>query len=516
MAHSLLVQLLQKIFKDNLKEDKANADIFNEWSKSRRDFIKNTAISGGGLFLFSDLLSACSLINGKDKHVVIAGAGISGLNASFHLQKLGIQSTIYEASGRVGGRMFTMKDMFGKGLTTEVGGEFVDTTHAEILSLAKELGLSFYDIRTDALSPKTYFFEGKNLSDTDLKNALKPFIPQLVKDISSLPPEISHETAASFEHLDKVSITEYLTSIGIKGWLYNFLNVVLTREYGMEAAEQSAINLLIMFDPPAESNADYELFGESHEVYKIKGGSEALTNTLYEKVKGNVQLNHQLISIGKGASKKYMLVFDNDGNKITVESDFVIITIPFSILRNIPFTIEMPEGKKKCIQEIGYGNSCKFIMGVNNRTWRNAGKQGYTFTDTGFGCGWDSSQFQQSEQGSFTVFGGGKFGDDMKDSTKEQLISKYLPSLNTIYPGTTTAFNNIAVQFCWTWHPYVKGGYSSFSKGQWSTLAGWEAVPVGDIYFAGEHVSRDFQGYMNGAAQTAKDAVTQIINKIKQ
>jgi monoamine oxidase len=60
----------------------------------------------------------------------------------------------------------------------------------------------------------------------------------------------------------------------------------------------------------------------------------------------------------------------------------------------------------------------------------------------------------------------------------------------------------------------VKGGYSSFKKGQWSTLAGWEAVPVGNIYFAGEHVSRDFQGYMNGGAQTGRVAAGKIAEKI--
>ena len=60
----------------------------------------------------------------------------------------------------------------------------------------------------------------------------------------------------------------------------------------------------------------------------------------------------------------------------------------------------------------------------------------------------------------------------------------------------------------------VKGGYSSFKKGQWSTLAGWEAVPVGNIYFAGEHVSRDFQGYMNGGAQTGRVAAGKIAANI--
>jgi monoamine oxidase len=69
------------------------------------------------------------------------------------------------------------------------------------------------------------------------------------------------------------------------------------------------------------------------------------------------------------------------------------------------------------------------------------------------------------------------------------------------------AFSKKTSKFCWSENPYSKAGYSSFKTGQWSTLAGWEAVPVEGIYFAGEHVSRDFQGYMNGGAQTGRMAV---------
>jgi monoamine oxidase len=52
-------------------------------------------------------------------------------------------------------------------------------------------------------------------------------------------------------------------------------------------------------------------------------------------------------------------------------------------------------------------------------------------------------------------------------------------------------------------------------KGQWSTIAGWEAVPVGNLYFAGEQVSLEFQGYMNGAASTGRQAAEAILASIK-
>lgn len=42
------------------------------------------------------------------------------------------------------------------------------------------------------------------------------------------------------------------------------------------------------------------------------------------------------------------------------------------------------------------------------------------------------------------------------------------------------------------------------------------STPIGDVYFAGEHCSVDFQGFMNGAAETGRVAAEQILEKINK
>jgi len=526
MAHNPLTFLLQKAFADAARESRSpsrpSSEDRGEASGSRRRFLKNSALATTSLFIPPILKAGRfgaqatqdpgypdSQAFGSDPgsvEVAIVGAGMAGLNAAYQLKRQGISSTVFEASGRVGGRMFTLKDKFGPGLTTDIGGEFVDTTHTDILQLVKELDLELYDLSRDTLAHKTFWFEGRLLGEKDLREAIQPFIDRLLKDIHSLPPVISHVTADSFRQLDQLSILDYLKSIGIGGWLFKFLDMVLTREYGMEAAQQSAINFLIMFEPPAPVDKDYELFGQDHEVFKIKGGSQHLSDKLYEQVKEQVVLQRKLVEIGANGQKGYELHFENEGDRWTVQADQVILTLPFTILRSVSMRIPMPEAKRKCIDEMGYGNSCKFIIGVDDKPWRKAGMQGYTFTDLSFGCGWDSSQLQSEKTGSFTVFGGGNFADWVKENKGSALIRQFLPALDTIYKGAKRSHNGRSTKFCWAANPYSKAGYSSFKTGQWSTLAGWEGVPAGRVYFAGEHVSREFQGYMNGAAQTGRVA----------
>lgn len=471
------------------------------------------ALTAGGLAITPAVLSLASC-NKNEEHIAIIGAGIAGLNAAYQLQKHGIKATVYEASDHIGGRMYTIRDEFGKGLTTDIGGEFVDTTHSDIIQLVKELGLAFYDLREDKLTRKIFHFGGKQFNDEDLKKAIKPYVVQLMKDVKSLPEIISYKEAAKFQHLDQQSVTGYLTSIGINGWLYDFLNVTVTREYGMEASQQSAVNFLIMFTEPIETEKGYELFGTDHEVFKIKGGSQHLTDALYQKVKDSVKTGYNLKAINKGTANGYDLQFDQNGTKTTVNAGRVIVAIPFTILRSININVPMPPEKIKCINGIGYGNSSKFVLGVTNKPWRMSGRQGYTFTDLSFGCGWDSSQMQSDNAGSFTVFGGGDFSDKVFRESEEKLANEFLPDLDTIYPGMNKAFSKKIKKFCWVSNPYSKAAYSVFKVGQWSTIAGWEGVPVEQIYFAGEHVSRDFQGYMNGAAQTGRMAVELMMKSI--
>lgn len=514
MSHNYLTRFLKSAFDAALQEDEETRADFKEWKESRRRFLKQAAIAATGAILAPPLFGLTSCNTAKGGEIAIIGAGIAGLNAAYQLQKKGVKATVYEASSRIGGRMFTLHEEFGKGLTTEVGGEFVDTTHADIIQLVKELGLSFYDLNQDHLARKTLYFGGKEYSEDDLKAAIKPFAGQLMKDIKSLPLAINFHSAQQFRHLDKQSITGYLTSIGIRGWLYDFLNVTLTREYGMEASVQSAINFLIMFTEPADSEKGYELFGSDHEVFKIKGGSQLLTDTLYQKVNSSVKTGYRLLSILNSEQGGYDLQFDVQGSTKTVNAARVILAIPFTILRDINFNVPMPEGKRKCINEIGYGNSSKLFVGVTQKPWRSKGKQGYTFTDLNFGCGWDNSQMQSETEGAFTVFAGGDFSDTVSEESAQALTEKILPSLNTIYPGMNKAYSKKTMKFCWKTNPDSKAGYSSFKTGQWSTLAGWEDVAVGEIYFAGEHVSHDFQGYMNGAAQTGRMAAERVMKSI--
>lgn len=477
----------------------------------RRAFLRQSAQLGlGGALLTTPWLRRL----GTPPRISIIGGGIAGLNAAYQLQKMGLDSTIYEASSRVGGRMMTAKNVMGPGLTTDIGGEFVDGNHEDILALLKDFELPYYDLRTDKNQKSSLFFNGKIRNGRDIEQTIKKLLPKLKADAVNLPADlnaISYQKADAWHYLDQLSITEYLDKIGMTGWVKKYFTASFSSVYTMNASEQSAVNLFLLLGTFTDAETE-----DQSEIFKIIGGSQTLTDALGQKLAPQTQLNHELLEIQLSAKGTYTLLFKTAKHNLTFETDYLILALPFTILRKVKIVgFEWPDVKKRAIQEMGYGNGGKCILGVNQRVWTKTGASGGLQTDLSLGGGWDSSRMQPYENGSFTVFGGGKPGLMIQEQQQEDLVNTFVPELDKAFPGFAKTYNGKVFKFSWQNYPHNLGSYSSYKTGQWSTFGGVEAEPVGKIFFAGEHCDIEFQGYMNGGARSGRKAAESLAAVVK-
>lgn len=471
----------------------------------RRQFIRQTTMATAAV------LAGCST---NKPEISIIGGGLAGLSAAYELKKSGVPFTLYEASGRMGGRTFTIPDAVIEGSWVDFGAEYVDGNHEHLISLAHELNIPLIDLRTDTLPHWTYFFEGKHYNEEDVVNALTPYADAILKDIESLPADLHYKFGESYRELDEMSITEYLLKKDIKGWVGDFLKMAVTAEYAMEPDEQSAVNLLIMFATPIRYSEDYHIFHSDHEVLKVQGGTNSISNALAEKIGPSIQTDHTLREIHRMDGSGYELHFETSTGVKKVKSDMVILAVPLPVLRNIRKNFQFSPLKEQAIQETGFGNGAKVAMGFRSRPWRSQGFQGYTYTDVNGTVIWDSSQGVKTEQGSLTFIGAGDISEEFQKLSYADITAKWLSGAETIYPGVRENYNGQISKFCWATNPLAGGSYTSFRKGQWSRFTGIYGEPFENILFAGEHCSVDFQGYMNGAIETGQMEARRIIKML--
>lgn len=456
----------------------------------------------------------------------IVGGGVAGLTASYRLQAAGAKPVLFEASNRWGGRMFTIYDFY-KGMFVELGGEFVDTGHEELQKLGAELGVEMQQLEDEDDGEEIYFFKGQYHLPEDMLNPEKKtgaFIPiaeQVAADAEKLTDK-DDEWTDDARKLDQMSLKAYLELFRGKtdDWAIDLLDVGYNIEYGLLTEDQSSLNMVDMIG--TELGEDFEMFGESDEKFRIKGGSSALIKALVGALENKIDMKQgfALTSIDN-KDGKIVLGFDAPGGPQTQSFDTVILALPFTKLRQVKGieNLDLGDEKLKAIRDLGYGVNAKVIVGTTSRVWREKDNglpvpsDGTMFTDLGFQNIWESSRKQPGTAGIITDFLGAKPG--ISDATAAlDAFRKDLPKLSQKVADAVDW--NAVTSWFWQYYPYTLGSYASAKVGQYTTMLDIASEPGldGKLQFAGEHTSADFLGYMNGGVQSGDRAAAALIETL--
>jgi monoamine oxidase len=494
--------------------DRSVDDVLQAYDKmreSRRKFLRSTAQAGalitlGGPNLSNDLWMAA--VKPLEK-IAIVGGGMSGLSAGYYLKAKGVKATIFEGDKRIGGRMKSGR-IFGNGqLVTEIGAEFIDTNHEDMFRFVKILGLEtkLMDVETDSFGEKDLFYlEGKRYHVKDVVAELKNAYPQLEKDRKKMK-------GRGLETFDKMPLAEYLDKMPVSPWMKKMLDAAYLGENGMEAGEQSASIMMSIME--LRENDEFAIFGDSDERFKVIGGNEQIPQGLAEMLKEQIRYEHRLVSLRENNSGSITLTFNERGVMREETFDAVIMCLPFTVLRDINIQMDLPPIKRRVIKELGYGSNTKFILETNNRPWREAGYRGFLFNER-ISNGWDSSQLQTNNQGmgSFTCYYGGNRAVQAAKGTEKEQLDYILNDLEGAFPGTQKNLTGKMELAHWPGNPFIKASYSCFKAGQVMEFEGQAAKPVRNLYFAGEHTSIDYWGFMNGAAESGRIAAGKVLKKM--
>ena len=448
--------------------------------------------------------------------IAIVGGGLAGLNCAYQLKKRGITATIYEGSSRTGGRVFTKQNFIAADTYTELGGEFIDTGHKNMRNLAGEFGLTLLDTNSSAESSfqnDTFFIDGQHYSELQVIQAFDPYASIIASDVQSLPTNFTFENyTPAVQRFDSISISQYFDQIGLpaSSFLRKGLEQAYLTEYGREINDQTAINFLFLFTINP-GNANYDIFGLSDERFKVQGGNQQIPDALANNLQGQIQLNRKLTKLSVNAAGKYVLQFQSGSN---VTADICVLTIPFTLLRLVNLTeLNLPFWKSNTIQNLGYGTNAKLLLGFTGKKWRDYGHSGGIFSNgtsvpsnNFIQTGWDNTRMQSGANGGYTVFQGGNQGLNLSLSQTSVMLNH----LNCMWPGTSSQYNGKAKLVHWPSNPWSLASYACWRVGQVTTMMGAEGKKVGNLYFAGEHTSLFFQGYMEGAAETGDAVAKQI------
>lgn len=509
-----LWRLLGEARRANLEEMDAPAPIrAPEGITRRRALAALAAASAVPLIGWSQPLRAREAMR-----VVVIGGGLAGLCALDKLVANGIDAKLYEARGRLGGRVFTANNAPEFGLDIEDGANLINTDHDDMLKLAERFGIALID-RKPMHAHSRYVVDGKMIDDAALVRDLRAIAGQISKDAAAL--DGNYDVMAPI--FDKLSVSHYLDGHRdmLTPHVRALIEATIRTEFGAEPQQASAIELL--FNLPVVDGAQAELISSSDERYILRGGSSSVVRALSDPLLPRIATGHALTAVER-VGGRVRLRFANGA---TDEADRVVITVPAPLMRTIDYGDLLPESWRTLVAEIDCGRNEKINAGYAKRSWEaQTGPAGAAWAVDTRGPGvfsefWDASSGQPGEAGVLTWFFGGDQVDALLAGEVDAVLRRAEAAIAPAVPGLAARTMR---RTAWAKDPFARGGYSSFAPGQLTRFARhfWleeEGVvtppaPAGPIVFAGEHLSDAFPGYMNGGAQTGRLAAEAVLTSL--
>lgn len=450
---------------------------------SRRKFIRNVALGGGGLLLGAEAFG--NFVIGKKPKVIIIGAGFAGLTAAYKLHQRKIDFVILEARNRIGGRVFSHTIDADEKLVVELGGEWVGNSHKRMIELCDEFKLTLFDnyMNSRLIYKGEYFDKGK----WGFSAAWEKKFEQMKADYRKL-------SDAGAKKLDKIDFWRHLVNNGCDGKDLELKELLDSTDFGESLRHVSAYAAI----------AEYADSDNTNEMdKKIKGGNDRLAYALKDAIgEDKIKLQHKVQKIEQGAKVKVTCT----GGQV-FDGDFIICTIPTFSAKKINWIPALPADTQLAMNELQYARINKNASLYSERFWKDESFD--LVTDMPGHYFYHATKDQPSKKGVLISYAIGDKAPVVATQTDTWRADMINMSLKPAF-GDTKQLLVKQEDYYWGDDEYSKGAYAMYGVGQWFGIRPILLRPFLRTHFAGEHLSDAWQGFMEGAIETGEAAAALI------
>jgi monoamine oxidase len=445
--------------------------------------------------------------------VAVIGGGFAGMAAAYRLS-FQAQVTVYEARGRFGGRVHTLKEP--EGLShIEGGAELSGWNHPLWLMLNEQFGLGISMLTSE----DNYASMGLDMPLRLMGHVVPPDgLPLIYQEMTDAFAAMGDQakaidpnapwTAPNAPALDDRPLSDWIANCGVSDLTQAALTCQFANNNGAQPQAQSWLaNLSLVAG--GQMNGDYSAFFTETETFRCASGNDMLALILAWKVSENggkcqLSLPCEAVDLTTTPARVYA-----DG--YFLEYDYVVLATPPSCWGRIP-GLDLPPDYFMTM-----GTVVKYLSDVSTRFWF-AEHQAPSSVADDFGMTWEGTDNQVLRPTELSLFAGGGVAQEalaVYDHDPNALPGFYDARIRSLYPGYQRSGPPRFMPWPreeWTWT-----GYSCPDRGDVCRVAPNLVRPYGAgacLYFAGEHTSPGFFGYMEGALQSGWRAAGQILDRL--
>jgi monoamine oxidase len=449
--------------------------------------------------------------------VGIIGAGAAGLFAGDYLLENGINVEIYEASGRIGGRVRTLRpfDTVGGGMwynqQTKISADFpvelgADRIYGDNSIWAKFISQQQYATLPLSGQENDFFWLNGSLLDFTTASAHADFANGLA---------FASNIGGNIGAAGTVQQGILATGVGsqmfpiMEGWIGN-KNGTTNARLGLGAVAEAATlrqrnanDLLLHHNPMSDV-----LIGTF-----IRAAEKTMLNTVIRQIDYS---GDKVVVNGER-------IVDGVPQQFTSTVDKLLVTVPISILKagEISFTPSLPTTKTQALSKMDMDAAIRVVLDFRKNFWQEGfrnifgGTEGIEYFNPGAG--------RSTVAKNLNVTISGAKAEELS-ALGIEIIPHLLEELDQIFAGQASenvrrdAIKDeyIAAIQDWSKEPFIKGGPSYLKPNGTNADREKLAAPVGaNLFFAGEATDIAGEaGTVNGALQSGERAAKEIIESI--
>lgn len=404
--------------------------------------------------------------------IAVIGAGFAGLAAAWRLHRQGHQITVFEARGRVGGRVWSPEIVTPGGTSViERGAEFVLPDYYRTHELVEELGLELVD------TGMSYYIREPG----DAPHITAADITEAGTKAGEIATGAGQDATAE-DVLQQLDATpELVDALRCR--------IEISAAVSSRKVVASALNKVASFKPLHS--------------YRIGSGNQSLATALAAKLGDDIRLNTPITAVQPLNSGDGVLVRTPNEEMIF---NAAVVAVPVGVLRaadaiDVPTTQERERALTRVIQ----GHAAKLHVALEKTPETSA-----VMSVLGRYWTWTARDASGNVAPVLNSFMGTEEAIEHADIQNDP--SAWLENVRTL--RTDLQLGDEAIATVWSADPLALGAYSAHS-GEFSAAekAALEQ-PIGDIYFAGEYADPVYTGLMEGALRSGERAADRIIESI--
>ena len=450
----------------------------------------------------------------READVVVVGAGLAGLAAARALRAADRTVVVFEARDRVGGR--TLNEPIGEGKVVELGAQWVGPTQDRVNDLIAELGLETfptYSAGTNLFerSGRIGRYEGTIPKASPVGLAEVGVVLKRLNAMAAAVPPEAPWLAPKAAKWDGQTFESWMRRNVRTGVARDILRLAIIGVWAAEPRDLSLLHVLFY----VRSAGSIEILTDTEggaQQDRVVGGTQLISIRMTEELgPGVVELENPVRRIGWDGDAVEVV-----GDRLTVRARRAIVAIPPTLAGRIAYDPPMPAVRDGLSQRMAQGSVVKCMAVYERPFWRDRGLSGAVTSVTGpVSVGFDNSP-PDGRPGVLLGFLEGKAAREAMDVGRDERRALVARCFARLF-GPEAADPVHYVDRAWAAEEWSRGCYGGFMPpGAWSDNGAALRAPVGPIHWAGAETATVWNGYMDGAVGSGRDAAEAVLNRLRE